>query len=120
MEITFAIILSVIALISPSITAWTNNYYQLKLEKIKIYESSKKQVLEKFIKCSQAYSVNNTDSEIFSNYVESVLNLYAYFDIKDNQLIKDLTLSFSKTHSIETFNLLSNLVSSLSKQISKK
>jgi len=120
LEITLAIILSVIALISPSITAWINNRYQLKIEKIKVYEASKKEVLEKFIKNSQAYCVDNTSTNNFSNYVESVLSLYAYFEIKDTQLINDLTQSFSKSHNLETFNLLSTLVSDLSKQISKK
>lgn len=115
-----AIILSVIALISPSITAYINNRHQLQLKKLEMYETSKKEVLQRFIKCSQAYSVDNTTDENYSNYIESVLNLYGYFKIKDDILIKNLTLSFSKSRNIETFTLLCNLVSILSKQISKK
>ena len=115
-----AIILSVIALISPSITQAIKGHYDLKLAKVENHEKSKKDALENFIKCSQSYSVDNTNDKNYSNYIESVLNLYGYFDNIDNELIKNLTLSFSKTRSIETFNLLSTLVSSLSKQISKK
>ena len=114
-----AIILSVIALISPSITQVIKGHYDLKLTKIEIYEKSKKEVLKNFIKCSQAYSVDNTSEENYSNYIESVLNLYAYFKINDDNIIKDLTTSFSKPRSMETFTLLSNLVASLSKQIQK-
>lgn len=58
-----AIILSVIALISPSITQAIKGHYDLKLAKIEIYEKSKKEVLENFIKCSQAYSVDNTSEK---------------------------------------------------------
>lgn len=39
-----AIILSVIALISPSITQAIKGHYDLKLTKIEIYEKSKKEV----------------------------------------------------------------------------
>ena len=111
MEITLAIILSVIALISPSITAWINNRYQLKLEKIKVYETSKKEVLEKFIKSSQAYCVDNTSPNIFSNYVESVLSLYAYFEIKDTkvnelQVIKSTLLNNRAKFNIDMKKLL--------------
>lgn len=120
MEITMAIILSVIALISPSITQAIKSHYDLKLAKIENYEKAKKDILKNFIKCSQAYSIDNTNDENFSNYVESVLNLYGYFDNIDDDLVRELTLSFSKSHSLQTFNLLSNLVSNLSKQISKK
>ena len=114
-----AIILSVIALVSPSITQAIKGYFDLKLEKIKIYELSKKQALEKFINASQAYTVNNTSDKNYSNYIESVLNLYGYFYIEDTKLIDKLTLSFTKPRSSETFVLLSTLVSDLSKQIRK-
>ena len=120
MEITMAIILIVIALISPSITAWINNHHQLQLKKLEMYEICKKQALKRFIKCSQAYSIDNTTDENYSNYIECVLNLYGYFQIKYDMLIKNLTLSFSKSRNIETFTLLCSLVSNLSKQISKK
>lgn len=114
-----AIILSVIALISPSITQAIKGHYDLKLAKIEIYEKSKKEVLENFIKCSQAYSVDNTSEKNYLNYIESILKLYGYFKIDDDNIIRELTTSFSKPRSMETFILLSNLVASLSKQIQK-
>lgn len=53
-----AIALGLSAVISPVITAWINNEYQLKMKNIEVYELAKRQALENFVKqaCNLKYS----------------------------------------------------------------
>lgn len=53
-----AIVLGISAVISPVITAWINNEYQLKMKNIEVYELAKRQALENFVKqaCNLKYS----------------------------------------------------------------
>ncbi len=111
---TIAIILGISSIVSPVVTVIFNNIHETKMKRIEIYELSKRNSLENFIKCASKCFDSTTLGNLY-DYYNSLNNLYIYFyDIPEN--IKEL-INYKGTN----FNdELTKIVQVLSKQIKKQ
>lgn len=110
---TIAVILGLSSIVSPIATALINNKHQLKLKNIEVYELSKRNALENFIKSACDYK-NSSSIASFEAFNTSKEFLYIYF--------KNVPDSIDKLNkaSANYFNDLTNIVVTLSEQITKE
>ena len=109
-----SIILGLSAIISPIITAIINNYYQLKLKRIDMYELSKRKALQTFNEeaISYKYSLNVGGAIPLR---KAINNLYLFFD----NIPSDISVLYNKE--LPDYDIkLNNIVVTLGKQITKE
>lgn len=108
-------IISVVALLSPIITTVINNYFQIKRENIQNYEMFKREALNNFIDSWLKCCVSEVAYPYKLNYYKSLNALFIYF--KDVPDTASSLFSVKVEHRLEMLNFI---VTTLSKQISKK
>lgn len=125
--ITISILIAIIALISPIVTAIINNCHQTKIKKMDMYETSKRDALSNFINSAQAAILNPEKTENMLAYTSSFTKLFIYFsglsleDIKPFDFARTQANNNATAENFQKANCeLSKLVSNLSKQIKKK
>lgn len=88
--LTFSLIISIIALISPILVALINNHYQLKIKKFEILESTNYKILSNFINATLECKKDKI------NFYKAYNHIYLYCNIWGNikplplRIIKDL------------------------------
>lgn len=121
--ITFSIILAIIAVVSPMITASMNNAHNLKIKKLEMYELAKRKSLENFINAVSSV-ITIPCMENLKLYYSALNNLYIYFSIKNAEDIKKLNNQIDQFNdgddSMSIQKNLNNITVVLSKQIKKK
>lgn len=124
--ITISIIIAIIALISPIVTAIINNCHQTKIKKMDMYETAKREALTDFIHSAQATIFNSENPEFMLSYIASFNKLFIYFtDISSETLnsFDRARADVANNLTEETFQKanyeLSKIISNLSKQIKK-
>ncbi len=125
--ITVSIVIAIIALISPIVTAIINNCHQTKIKKMDMYETAKREALSDFILSAQATMFNSENSEFLHKYATSFNKLFIYFSDISLETIKPFDharIDLNNNDTSENYQKanyeLSNIVSNLSKQIKKK
>lgn len=118
----FAIVIGIIAFVSPVITVIINNYHQTKIKKLDMYEEAKRTALSDFIKACENYMLcgNLIENKICSEYYASINRLYIYFNITDDSVFQKLEETLKKMNIINSNHELTNIVQVLSKQIAKE
>lgn len=118
----FAIVIGVIAFISPIITAIINNIHQTKIKKLDMYETEKRISLSNFIKACEDFMLEGeyASNKLWSSYYSSINQLYIYFDISDNSMFLQLEEIIKKQNIFDSNRELTKIVVTLSKQIPKK
>ncbi len=71
-------IIGVSAIIFPTISTWLNNYYQLKLKKIDMFEKCKYQAVENFTKSFENYYNHETTRNKSSLSLLSLIFLFIF------------------------------------------
>lgn len=123
LTVTFSLFLSIIAIISPIITAYINNEYNLKIKKLDMYEQAKRNSLENFINAVSSV-ITLPCMENLKLYYSALNNLYIYFSIDNTEDIKKLNNQIDQfvdgDDSSSIQKLLNNITVVLSAQIDKK
>lgn len=113
-------IIAIVAVVSPTISTWLNNKYQLKIEKLKLFEKCKYDAIENFTKATEFYYYHRTSSERIINFESSIANLYIYFYFPDYSLFDKLKECINKNDYSKTQFALSEIVRYLSQQANKE
>ena len=115
----FAVVIGIIAFVSPIITAIINNCHQTKIKKLDMYEESKRKALNDFIDNAEDYLLNLHDINQTAKYYSSLNKLFIYFSDINLQLF----VPFEKATKDKQYDIASvalvNIVATLSKQIIK-
>lgn len=121
--ITFSLLLTIIAFVSPIVTTLINNYYNFKIKKLDMYEQAKRNSLENFINAVSAV-ITVPNNENLKLYYSSLNNLYIYFSITNTEDIKKLNNEIDqfniKDDSTSIQKVLNKITVTLSSQIQKK
>lgn len=121
--ITFSLLLTIIAFVSPIVTTLINNYYNFKIKKLDMYEQAKRDSLENFINAVSAM-ITIPNSENLKLYYSSLNNLYIYFSITNAEDIKKLNNELDQfsinDDSTSIQKALNKITVTLSSQIQKK
>lgn len=112
-------IIALVAIISPSITAWITNYYQLKLKKIELFERKKYESIEIFTNSVDKYYLYRTNGNAQINFEASISNLFIYFSIPNYSLFDKLKECIKSNDYSKTQFAVSEIVRFLSSQINK-
>lgn len=112
-------IIGISAIISPTISTWLNNRYQLKLKKIELFEKKKYESIENFTKSVELYYHHRTTTDARTNFESSVSNLFIYFSIYDYSLFDKLKECINSNNYDKTQFAISQIVKLLSSQINK-
>ena len=120
-------IIALIAIVSPIVTAIINNYYQIKLKKLDMYESAKRKALSDFVTSAQAAILNSDSKEIVLEYTSNFDKLFIYFnDISTASITPfdrarvEVNTDFNEKNFQKANKELSIFIEKLSKQISKE
>lgn len=118
----FAIVIGIIAFISPIITAIINNIHQTKMKKLDMYEIEKRTVLSNFIKACEDFMLQGeyVSTKLWSAYYSSMHQLFIYFDIPDYSIFSQLKDVIKQGNIFNSNQELTKIVKVLSKQISKE
>lgn len=121
--ITFSLLLTIIAFVSPIVTTLINNYYNFKIKKLDMYEQAKRNSLENFINAVSAM-ITIPNGENLKLYYSSLNNLYIYFSITNTEDIKKLNNELDQfsinDDSTGIQKALNKITVTLSSQIQKK
>lgn len=109
-----AVVIGISAILSPIVTAFINNCYQIKIKKIDMYELSKRNALENFIKCASRCSDGPSPKDKY-DFFDSLNTLYIYFNN-----VPDTINTLFCNHGADFNRQLTNIVQVLSKQIRKE
>lgn len=125
--ITISIIIALIALVSPVVTAIINNCHQTKIKKLDMYETAKREALSDFIVSAQTTLFNSENSEFMLKYIASFDKLFIYFsDISPKTLNPfdraraDIANDLTEENFQKANSELTKIIFELSKQIKKK
>ena len=113
-------IIALSAVISPTISTYLNNKHQLKIEKLKLFESCKYDAIEKFAKATEQYCYDRTFVDATVNFEASISNLFLYFSIPNYSLFDKLKECISNNDYKKTQFALSEIIRYLSQQIDKE
>lgn len=118
---TVAVILFISSIVSPIITTLINNYHQLKIKKLNMYEKAKRDALSNFVESAQDYLLNFHSVEQSIKYYSSINKLFIYFsDIDLSTFIPfEIASKESENYNKATYEL-SKIVQLLSEQIMKE
>ena len=123
----FAIVIGIIAFVSPIITAIINNDHQTKIKKLDMYEAAKRNALSDFITAAQASLFAPDGTETMLEYTASFDRLFIYFSDISLDTIRPFDIArteVNNNNTSENFKKanteLSKIVIELSKQISKE
>lgn len=118
----FAIVIGIIAFISPIITAIINNVHQTKMKKLDMYETEKRIALSNFIKACEDFMLEGeyVSNKLWSAYYSSIHQLFIYFNIPDYSMFLQLENVIKQQNIFNSNRELTKIVVTLSKQISKK
>lgn len=114
LNLTITAIIALAAIISPVITTLINNIHQSKQQSIQIYEKSKQQTLETFIKSANDFNKHPSNSSAQIAYNTSKNTLFIYFSTIPNEIEK------LNPNSSNFDEQLTAIVKKLSNQIKKK
>ncbi|MBR0428139.1 MAG: hypothetical protein IJK18_08095 [Clostridia bacterium] len=112
-----AVILLISSVVSPWLVNKENNKHQLKLKKIEIYELSKRNALENFIKASSSL-YNSSSLGLLDKFYDSINCLYIFFNNVPDGLSSLIDLR-NENHE-DFFNELNNYIRVLSQEIDKE
>ncbi len=111
-------IIGISAIIFPTISTWLNNYYQLKLKKIDMFEKCKYQAVENFTKSFENY-YNHETTRNKIEFESSIANLFIYFSIPNYKMFDKLKECIKENDYEKTQFALAEIVRYLSSQIDK-
>lgn len=122
-----AVILFLSSIISPWLINKSNNKHQLRLKKLEMYETAKRNSLIEFIKCAQLVAYNPTNPEIVLKYQTAFNSLFVYFPNIKLDIIypfEEYRAKLANNDNAEDYQFashtLTNIVQELSKQIDKQ
>lgn len=113
-------IVAIVAVVSPTISTYLNNKYQLKIEKLKLFEKCKYDAIENFTKSVESYYYYRTSCQEVINFESSITNLFIYFSIPNYSLFDKLKECINANDYQKTQFALSEITTFLSQQINKE
>lgn len=110
-------IIALIALVSPVITCYINNQYELQKRTLEITCNEKRKALNNFISATLHYYGSTLTFQQMCDYTSSMNTLYLHFHSIDSEWFKKLD-KFRDDKNIEEYKkTLNSIVVKLSKQI---